>query len=124
MGGDKNPTYPLIFSKMFLFLFRIFLVYPHAHTFGNKRVFKRLKVSRHSLALYDALLRLVDYRAPFLRSTMVLALGLCEDSIKVHQENPAENQVSSDQPSQADENDDLVSLESEVIDLENCDIVV
>ena len=43
----------------------------------NKCVFKRLKVSRHSLALYDALLRLVDCRAPFLHRTkliMVLAL--------------------------------------------------
>ena len=40
--------------------------------------------------------------------------------IKAHQE----NHVSSDQPSQADENDDLVSLGSEAIDLENCDIVV
>ena len=44
--------------------------------------------------------------------------------IKAHQENPEENHVSSDQPSQADENDDLVSLGSEAIDLENCDIVV
>ena len=44
--------------------------------------------------------------------------------IKAHQENPDENHVSSDQPSQADENDDLVSLRSEAIDLENCDIVV
>ena len=43
--------------------------------------------------------------------------------IKAHQENP-ENQVSSDQPSQADENDNLVSLGSEAIDLENCEIVV
>ena len=32
--------------------------------------------------------------------------------------------MSSDQPSQADENDDLVSLGSKAIDLENCDIVV
>ena len=40
--------------------------------------------------------------------------------IKAHQE----NHVSSDQPSQVDENDDLVSLGSEAIDLENCDIVV
>ena len=44
--------------------------------------------------------------------------------IKAHQENPYENHVSSDQPSQADENDDLVSLGSEAIDQENCDIVV
>ena len=44
--------------------------------------------------------------------------------IKAHQENPEENQVSSDQPSHADENDDLVSLGSEAIDLENCGIVV
>ena len=44
--------------------------------------------------------------------------------IKAHQENPEENHVSSDQPSQADENDDLVSLGSETIDLENCDIDV
>ena len=51
-------------------------------------------------------------------------LGSVKTPIKAHQENPEENYVSSDQPSQADENDDLVSLGSEAIDLENCDIVV
>ena len=34
MGGGKNPKYPLIFSKMFLFLFRIFfciIIHMHIH---------------------------------------------------------------------------------------------
>ena len=37
MGGGKNPTYPLIFSKMFLFLFRIFF-YIHMQIYVVKKV--------------------------------------------------------------------------------------
>ena len=70
-------------------------------------------------------------QGPQLPDLSALNLASSEDDlvsvktpIKAHQENPEENHVSSDQPSQADENDDLVSLGSEAIDLENCDIVV
>ena len=69
-------------------------------------------------------------QGPQLPNLPALNLASSEDDlvsvktpIKAHQENPEEkpeeNHVSSDQPSQADENDDLVSLGSEAIDLEN-----
>ena len=70
-------------------------------------------------------------QGPQLPDLSALNLASLEDDlvsvktpIKAHQENPEENHVSSDQPSQADENDDLVSLGSEAIDLENCDSCV
>ena len=37
MGGGENPTYTLIFSKMFLFLFMIFF-YIDMHIHGVKKV--------------------------------------------------------------------------------------
>ena len=45
MGGGENPTYSLIFSKMFLFLFMIFFISTVMHIHGVKK----LVVYRHSM---------------------------------------------------------------------------
>ena len=47
MGGGENPTYTLIFSKMFLFLFMIFF-YIDMHIHGVKKVDCRHLMYRRS----------------------------------------------------------------------------
>ena len=110
-------------QTVFFQFFRMFQVFWSVYTEGlakqqknkSKRRTKKTKV----------------VQGPQLSDLSALNLASSEDDvvsvktpIKAHQENPEENHVSSDQPSQTDENDDLVSLGSEAIDLENCDIVV